>query len=128
ARARLEEPAVLDDDHDRRATLDREGALRSGERRRRIAVAAVQVHHMAVDANALFDVDDPVDDLDLGRFQQRLPADRRRTGRLDAHSGDARYSLFAARSSRSCDGDDRLCDAARVAARLLHDEATIPLT
>ena len=38
----------------------------------------------------------------LGDFNSVYPADRRRTGRLDAHSRDARHPLPAPRPDRSC--------------------------
>ena len=58
---------------------------------------------------------DPVDDLDARRLQQRLPPDRRRPRRPDAHPRDARHPLPAARPGRPGDGDGRLRDAARAA-------------
>ena len=49
----------------------------------------------------------PVDDLDARRLQQRLPADRRRTGRPHARARHARHPLPAARPGRPVDGGDR---------------------
>src|SRR5450755_4532759 len=68
---------------------------------------------------------DPVDDLDLGRLQQRVSSDRRWTGRPDARAGHARHPLPAPRSGRSLDGVDRLRDAAGVAVGVFHDEAIV---
>ena len=64
----------------------------------------------------------------LGDFNSVYLSDRRRAGGPDAHPRDDRHPLPAARPDQPVDGDDRLRDAARIAARLLHDEAPVALT
>ena len=70
-------------------------------------LAEVPLHHLAVDARAVPHLDHPVDDLDAGRLQQRLPAHRRRPGRPDARAGHAGHPLPAAGPDRPGDGLDR---------------------
>ena len=72
-RAHLEVAALLDADLDRRAARHPGRALRGGLRRRRQRLAEVPAHHLAVDADALPHLHDPLDDLDARRLQQRLP-------------------------------------------------------
>ena len=64
----------------------------------------------------------------LGDFNSVYLLDRRRAGRSHPCAGDARHPLSAARSGRPVDGGDRLRDAARAAARLLHDEAAVEMS
>src|SRR5207248_6700225 len=66
--------------------------------------------------------DDPHDDLDARRLQQRVPADGRRSRRPDARARDPRHPLPAAGPGRPGHGLDRDRAAARAAARVLHDE------
>ena len=66
ADAHLEEPAVLDPDLRRRAARDPQRTVRGRQRRRRLALAEVPLHHLALDDGPVFHVDDPVDDLDAG--------------------------------------------------------------
>ena len=72
-------------------------------------------------------VRDPVDDLVARRLQQHLPPDRRRAGGPHARARHARRPLPASRPGRPVDGDDRLRDAAGVAARVFHDEAAVAM-
>jgi hypothetical protein len=87
---------------------------------------AIPGEHYAADA--LRHLDDPVHDLDAGRFQQRLPAHRRRSCRPHPCARYAGDPLSAARPGRHGDGDDRLCDAAGAPARLVHDETAVEMS
>ena len=104
----LEVAAVLDADPAGRSACHPARALRGRRRRRRQLVAELPLHHLAVDADALCHLHAALDDLDGGRLQQRLSADRRRPGRPHPRAVDARHPLSAARPGRPRDGLDRL--------------------
>src|SRR6266567_2060049 len=94
------------------------GLFRAGADLDQVAVADL---HPAL--GGAVDPVDPVDDLDIGRFQQRVPADRRWTCRPDACAGDAGHPLFAARPGGLVDGGDRVRVASGAAVGVFHDEA-----
>src|SRR3954447_13837608 len=91
-------------------------------------LAEVPPYHLAVAANGLSDVHDPLHDLDARRLQQRLPAHWGRPGGPHPRARYPRHPLPAARPGRSRYGVDRLRDAAGAAAGVLHDEAAVQMT
>ena len=95
--------------------------LRGVVGRRRQFLAEVPLCDLAVDAEPLSDLHGPLDDLDARRLQQRLSADRRRTGRSDPRARHARHPLSEARSGRHVARGRRLRAAPGAAARVLHD-------
>ncbi len=108
-------------DVDRRTLGDLRGSLRGGDGGRRVLHAEVPFRHMAVAAGALSDLHHPLDDLDGGRFQQRLPADRRRAGRPHPCPRNDRNPLPPAGPGRHVDGGHRNGAAADHPARDHHD-------
>ena len=69
---------------------------RSPRELRGLDLAEIQIRHVALDPNALPDLDHPVDDLDAWRLQQRLSPHRRRSGRSHPRAVHARHPLLAA--------------------------------
>src|SRR6266498_1708096 len=90
-------------------------------------MAVVPLHHLAIDADPVPDLHDHFDDLDAGRFQQRLSAHWRRSGRPHSRAGDARHPLSAARCRGSVDGGHRLRAAAGASAGVFYDEAAVEM-
>src|ERR1044071_4795344 len=89
--------------------------------------AEIPLYHLAVDADALRHLHAALDDLDARRFQQRLPADRRWTGRPYACAGNARHPVSQTRPTQPFAGLDCLRAAIGAAAGLLHDETAIAM-
>src|SRR5712664_1918872 len=90
-------------------------------------VAEIPLHHLAIDADALHHLHAALDDLDAGRFQQRLSLDRRRPRRPHPCAGHIGHSLSPARPAQPCNGFDRLRAAIRAAADLFHDETVVAM-